>query len=282
MLQGNFYIYRPRHAPICLILITRIWYFTCHYPALEDRATIFSMENHQGSGRFRFGCVVLFLCLGIGISQGCGGPDTPNPGPIGATPPPAEQNLPFHPSPDHATDDSAHPAVPADGKMGPLTPFRAGSHSATRSLPAGTLITVRLESSLPISQVHPGDAFSASLAGPVMVGGETAVERGTPVSGQVEAAQLAVDRPGLSPDPGFVRLTLKTMTIDGSALALQTSSLFAKGTFATTVNAAADASDRSGFCVKKGRRLTFRLTAPVSLATPNSVANRQYSGPPSE
>jgi len=231
------------------------------------------MENRQGRDRCKFGSMLFALCLGITINQGCGGPDGPSQTPLSAAPP-AQQNLPFHQNPDRATDDSAHPAVPADRPLGSSTPFRTRSHSLARSLPPGTLITVRLDSSLPISRVHAGDIFSASLAGPVNVDGDTAIERGTPVSGCVESAQPAVDRPGLSPDPGFLRLTLKTVTVDGSTLALQTSSLFAKATLQPQVGSVADGSNAGsrGFWVQKGRRLTFRLTAPVSLAGSNSIA----------
>ncbi|MGD1023955.1 MAG: hypothetical protein ABR880_14310 [Candidatus Sulfotelmatobacter sp.] len=231
------------------------------------------METRQGRDRCKFGSLLLALCLATAINQGCGGPDGPNQTPISAAPP-AQQNLPFHQNPDHATDDSAHPEVPADRSSSSSTPFRTGSHSNAHSLPAGTLITVRLDSSLPISRVRAGDTFSASLAGPVTMDGDTAIERGTPVSGCVESAQPAVDRPGLSPDPGFLRLTLKTVTVDGSTLALQTSSLFAKGTLQPMVGSVADGSSAGsrGFWVQKGRRLTFRLTAPVSFAGSNSIA----------
>ncbi len=239
------------------------------------------MENHQGRERCKLGYTLLALCLGLAVNQGCGGPDGPNQTQISAAPP-AQQNLPFHQNPDHASDDSAHPAVPADRPSSSSTPFRTGLHPNAHSLPAGTLITVRLDSSLPISRVRAGDTFSASLAGPVTVDGDTAIERGTPVSGCVESAQPAVDRPGLSPDPGFLRLTLKTVTVDGSTLALQTSSLFAKATLQPQVGSVADGSNAGsrGFWVQKGRRLTFRLTAPVSLAGSNSIA--KYSNASSE
>jgi hypothetical protein len=275
MMAGNFYTCPPDRARICLILITLIWYFTCHYTALEDRATIICMQNHQGRDRCKFRSMVLALCLGIGINLGCGGSDGPSQMPISAAPP-AQQDLPFHPNPDHAADDSAHPAVPADRPVSSSSsmPFRAGSHSTAHSLPAGTLITVRLDSSLPISQVRAGDTFSASLAEPVTVDGEATIERGTPVGGCVQSAQPAVDRPGLSPDPGFLRLTLRTVTVDGTRLGLQTSSLFAKATLEPLVASVADGSSAGsrGFWVQKGRRLTFRLTAAVSLTGPNSIA----------
>jgi hypothetical protein len=237
-----------------------------------------SMESYRRRGRSKSGYVWLLLCLGAGIYQGCARPDAFRRTGGGQTSAPAEQNLPFHQNPERAVDDKVHPAVPADRKSAAGAPFRTASHSGPHSLPAGTLITVRLESALPISGVRPGEAFSASVAGPINIDGDMMVERGTPVSGCVEIAQPSVDRPGLSPDAGFVRLILKTITIDGSAVPLQTSSLFAKGTWRSSGGPAALKS----FWVEEGRRLTFRLTAPVTLTGPSSIANRQPPGTSSE
>lgn len=224
------------------------------------------------------------LCLVVSMAQGCGRPDAshgadPAAGSLAIN---ANQNLPFQQNPDHTSDvDSARPAVPADGQRDNGTPFRSPARG--RSLPAGTLITIQMESSLSIAQASAGDPFTASVAGPLTIDGNTLIERGTPVSGRVESAQSPADRPGLSPDPGYVRLTLNTITVDGRALALQTSSLFARGTVQTSGSSKnLGPNFASGFQVQKGRRLTFRLTAPVTLADPNSIANRQYPSLSSE
>jgi hypothetical protein len=224
--------------------------------------------------------VWLVLCLAISLAAGCARPTAVQRTEPAANSPAAEQTLPFHQTPEHATDESPPPAIPQDRKSGSGTPFRAASHA--HSLPAGTLITVRLDKSLSIPQVRPGDTFTASVAGPLTLDGDTLVEPGTPVSGRVESAQPSVDRPGSTPDPGYVRLTLITITVDGRALDLQTSSLFAKGTFQAGV--LSNSSSRPGASdarfreleIQKGRRLTFRLTAPLTFADPNSVADRQY------
>jgi hypothetical protein len=71
---------------------------------------------------------------------------------------------------------------------------------------------------------------------------------------------------------GYFELTLTAITVDGRQLALQTSSLFARGTF--------EQSD--GVRVQKGRRLTFRLISPVTINDPNSLADRQSLRPASE
>jgi len=226
----------------------------------------------------------LIFCLGVGINQGCARPDAFHRADGGASSPAGEQNLPFHQNPERAVDDSARPAVPEDRKAGSGAPFRTTSHLNARTLPAGTLITVRLDSSLSISRVRAGDTFSASVAGPVTLDGDLIVERGTPVSGRIESTQPSVDRPGLSPDPGFVRLTLNGINVDGGTVPLQTSSLFAKGTWPTNAIAFSGGSNplSRGFRVQKGRHLTFRLTAPVTLANPNSIADRKYISPVSE
>ncbi len=227
--------------------------------------------------RIGLGLACAALCLAIALTQGCGRPNAIHGTETGAGSPPdnADQNLPFQQNPDHASDaDSARPAVPPDGQRDSGTPF----HSPTRgrSLPAGTLITVQMESSLAIAQVSTGDSFTASVAGPLRIDGNTLIDRGAPVSGRVESTQPPADRPGQSPDPGYVQLTLNTITVDGRPFALQTSSLFARGTPQMTGSSKNPGPNyASGFQVQKGRRLTFRLTAPVMLADPNSIA-RQY------
>jgi hypothetical protein len=221
----------------------------------------------------------LLLCLAIGVTSGCARPSIAHHDDAGANSPAGEQKLPFHQTPDRTADDSPHPALPPDPKSRSATPFRSPSHA--RSLPAGTLITVRLDSSLSISKVRPGDTFTASVAGSLAIDGDIRIERGTPVGGRIESAQPSVDRPGMSPDPGYLRLTLNTITVDGKILDLQTSSLFAKGTFQPSgLSTASTGNNQDGqssdLQVQKGRRLTFRLTAPVTFADPNSVADRQY------
>ncbi len=218
---------------------------------------------------FSFAWIVLGIAFSL--SQGCARSGNLRRSDADSKPPASEQDLPFHQNANHAPDYSARPAVPADPKRGGDAPFRPDSPA--HGLPAGTLVTVQLETPLAISQVHAGDLFTASVAGPIIIDGNTVVQRGTPVSGRVESAQPSAQPPGLGPDPGYVRLTLNAITVDGRELALRTSSLFARGTSVAGLPSAK--LQLRGFVVSKGRRLTFRLTAPVPLADPNSIANRQ-------
>ncbi len=221
---------------------------------------------------------LLILCLGIVLCVGCARSGIAHQSEAKAETPAADQTIPFHDNSDHGLDESAHPAVPPDNKLGSGTPFPAKSRR--RSLPAGTLITVRLENALSISSARPGDTFTSSLDGTINIDGETLIDRGARVSGTIESAQPSVDRPGLSPDPGYVRLTLKSITVGGKALALQTASLFAKGAVQSSPLSNTSSHGRNSdslspdLWVPKDRRLTFRLTAPVALADSNSIAQR--------
>jgi hypothetical protein len=220
-------------------------------------------------------CATVALCLALSLSPGCARSGDVHRTGQDADSPASEQKLPFHQNSDHASDDGARPSVPSGPIPGGTAPFRAAS--SVLNLPAGTLVTVQLDGSLPISQVHPGDSFTASLAGPLLVDGNTLVEPGAPVIGHVESAQPPEDRPGLSRTPGYVRLTLNTITVGGRTLALHTSSLFARcGSQSgnTAVYSPASLGERASR-LQKGRHLTFRLTAPVALADPNAIADRR-------
>jgi len=140
------------------------------------------------------------------------------------------------------------------------------------------LLTVQLEDSLSTATVHAGDPFTALIAAPLTIDGETLLETGTAVSGRIESAQTLADHPGLISGSGYLRLTLNAITVEGRQLSLQTSSLFARGTAELSSVSASGGpfeSRSDGVLVRKGRRLTFRLTAPVALDGSKSVANRQ-------
>jgi hypothetical protein len=227
--------------------------------------------------------LVGFCVLCLSLTQGCARSEpTPRTEPAS---PASEQELPFPQDADHGSaSDGAHPAVPPDPKLAGGLPFREGSQP--RILPSGTLLTVQLEDSLSTTNVRAGDAFTASVSAPLAIDGQTLIERGTTVTGRVESEQLQAHRPGLVQGSGYFRLTLNAITVGGGRqLMLQTSSLFTRGTLQQS-----KASSRGGpldppsvgVCVPKGRRLTFRLTAPVTLDDPNPMASRQSLRPATE
>lgn len=215
--------------------------------------------------------VAFCLALSLGLSQGCARSEPLHR--TDASPPASEQKLPFHTDTDRMSAGlgAVHAAVP-DPKQAASLPFRAVSHP--RILPAGTLLTVQLQGSLSTAEVRAGDLFTASVTGPFTLDGETLIAPGTAVTGRVESAQSRLKS-------GYLRLTLSAITVEGRLLALHTSSLFARGTLQQANNSSRISpselrSDRVR--VQNGRRLTFRLTAPVMLDRPKSIENPQYSG----
>jgi hypothetical protein len=211
--------------------------------------------------------LVLFLAA---VSQACSRPDAFRRTDAGSTPS-SGQKLPFHASSDHSADEAERPDVPADWKPVDKTPFRTAPH--LHGLPAGTLVTVQLEHPFSLAKVHAGDSFSASLAAPLTVDGDLVIERGAPVVGLVESTQLATNGPGLAVNASLIRLTLNSIAVDGRPVTLQTASLFAR-----TSNLASHPTS-GGAQLQKGHQLTFRLTAPMTLADLNSLANRGDADP---
>ena len=142
-----------------------------------------------------------------------------------------------------------------------------------------------------------GEKFEAVLDEPLVVNGRTVAAQGTAVSGRVIAAKKS----GRLHDPGYLRLTLASMTLNGKALPLTTSSIFVKGGShekrnlamigggagggaligalagggkGALVGSALGAAGGTGVAYGTGkkdvgfgaeRRLTFRLTEPVPV-----------------
>lgn len=141
--------------------------------------------------------------------------------------PPAEnattsssQNLPFDRQP-HSTG---------------VSPSQSLVPSATK-LPEGTPIPVRLRSALSSASSRAGDSFYASIDEPVEINGQTAIARGTPVIGRVLEAKAASNNresPNESAnesalEPGYLRIVLVSLKVSGKTVAIETSSIFARG-----------------------------------------------------
>ena len=234
------------------------------------------MAKAQRDSTCKSSLFALCLVVGLSLAQGCARTERLHAADASATAT-SKQQLPFHPDSGQASasEGTAH-AASTDPKLTSNLPFLNASHA--RVLPSGTLLTVQLEGSLSANRVHAGDAFAASVAAPLVVDGRTLIERGTEVTGRVEAAR---SRPGSS----YVRLALSTITVEGTRLELQTSSLFAGGAVRELqVSSGGTPSTRKSESpgVPKGRRLTFRLTAPVTLNDPSSVDKGQSMGTATE
>ena len=132
-------------------------------------------------------------------------------------------------------------------------------------LPAGALVTVRLKVPL-VADSESRDSFEAVLDEPVVVEGNTLIPRDAIVSGRIESAHTS----RVTPDRGYVRLTLDSVQVDGLDVPIQTASLFARSL------PRAD-TDSDTIRLEKGRRMTFRLKDPVFLQLSSSKTCLLYT-----
>ena len=129
-------------------------------------------------------------------------------------------------------------------------------------LPAGALVTVRLKVPL-VAGSGSRESFEAVLDEPVVVEGNTMIPRDAIVSGRIESTHTS----RVTPDRGYVRLTLDSVQVDGLDVPLQTASLFAR-----SLSPAHTSSDT--IRLEKGRRMTFRLKDPVFLQLSSSKTSQ--------
>lgn len=132
----------------------------------------------------------------------------------------------------------------------------------SQSLPVGTLVTVRLKDPISTEGRRPSGTFEAIVDDPVTLDGNAIVPRGARVAGRVESARASKTKR----NQNYVRLTLDSIDVSGRGLPVQTSSLFAHGKSAAGAAAGGEGATEV-IRLEKGRRLTFRLTEPVYIAS---------------
>jgi hypothetical protein len=105
-------------------------------------------------------------------------------------------------------------------------PLRTLRASPPRRLPspavvidAGTLLTVTLDQGVSSKTNNKGDAFAASLAAPISVGGVVVLPTGTRARGTV----LQADSAGRVKGGAVLALTLDSLTVNGQPHSIQTS-----------------------------------------------------------
>ena len=123
----------------------------------------------------------------------------------------------------------------------------------SQELPAGTLLTVTLQTPIAVKIPIMEDSFEALVEQPVVVEGTTLIPHGASVAGHVESVFISE----MEPRRGYVGLALERLHLEGNDVAVRTSSLFARQTTKD--------SHASTIRLERGRRLTFRLTEPVSI-----------------
>ncbi len=172
-----------------------------------------------------------------------------------------QRQVPFHNGDDGAT--SARQAGSPSPPDHPLKPETGLPFHDSQNLPAGTLLTVRLKNSISSGSTGTDGVFDAVVDEPVAIEGNELIPLGTTVAGRVESSNMKRNR-------GYLRLALDSIHLAAGSLPIQTSSLFVRGNAgdAHASQSEVQSNDASTPLIhlEKGRRLTFRLTEPVSIA----------------
>jgi len=111
------------------------------------------------------------------------------------------------------------------GAVDTASPDAANSQPAPVSVPAGTTVTVRLQTAVSSAKSQSGETFDAVLDEPLVVDGRTVVPRGAEVRGKVTIARHS----GRLHHPGELGLTLVSVAVQGKEMPLKTSPVYARG-----------------------------------------------------
>jgi hypothetical protein len=177
------------------------------------------------------------------VAVACSRPDV-----IPGDPNSAQTELPAS-SLQRASDQTAPELSPTGVQWPRLRRAATGNFRANvQALPAGTLLTVRLKTSVYASTSPSEGSFEAVVEQPVFVDGNTIIPKGASVAGRVESAQTS----RIKPNRGYVRLTLQSVDLGDRRVPVQTASLFAR-------EAPLGNQPISVIHLEQGRRLTFRL-----------------------
>jgi hypothetical protein len=227
-------------------------------------------------------------------------------------PPQMPQMTDRNPNPNWQDQNQAPGHDPAPAAPPTYQPDGGGTAPAHLTIRAGTYLTVRINQPLSSDRNQAGDAFSASLARPVVVDGIVVAQTGQTVGGQVVEAQKAGRTTGVS----RLRLQLTDlMLVDGQQLPIHSQMVTRNGptsegrdagaiasTTATgaVIGAAADwgrgaaigagvgaAAGIVGVLLTRGAPtvvypeavLTFRMEAPVTVSTERAPQAFRYVEP---
>jgi len=128
-----------------------------------------------------------------------------------------------------AGNNPANGSSPSNPSPGSRGDSRGGAMASNREaaapqpivVPTGTVLTVRLGETLSSKQSQAGQSFSATLAAPVEVDGQTVIPSGATASGTVVAAQSAGKFKGAS----LLQIKLNSITVGGRQRSIETSSV---------------------------------------------------------
>jgi hypothetical protein len=139
------------------------------------------------------------------VAQQMAQPGTQPPGQPGGPPLPEQQAKP----PAIGQPVDAPPAAPPNSPPPNSAVNYDRAPSNTISIPAGTILDVRLEQTLDTKRNRPGDRFTATLTRPIILDGQTVIPRGTPCAGRLTESK---------PSGRFKGRALMSLTLDSFEL----------------------------------------------------------------
>ncbi len=98
-------------------------------------------------------------------------------------------------------------------------------HSESLTVPAGTEIPIRLDHSIATNRRTSGDSFKGTIAEPIMIDGETAIPKDSPVEGRI----VYVHESGRLKGVAQLRLALESVDIKGKEYGLHTNTFARRG-----------------------------------------------------
>jgi len=146
----------------------------------------------------------------------------------------------------------------------------------TVTIPAGSLISVRLDESLSSERNQPGDSFRAVLDQPIAIDGLVVAEKGARIQGRIVEAERAGRVKGLSRHA--FELT-QPSTSDGQRVKIQTETFSkqgesSKGSDATKIGAAAAIGAAIGAIAGGGKGAAIGAGAGGAAGTGGVMATR--------
>jgi hypothetical protein len=136
-------------------------------------------------------------------------------------------------TPDAANAAATESATTADSSSSDSLPFaKTGSGAKESSLvpdqvtiPRGTAITIRMQSGVSSATSQAGETFNATLDEPIVVAGRTVAKSGAAVVGKVVAAR----RSGRLQDPGYLKIALTSIALNGKQVPVDSTSVSVQG-----------------------------------------------------
>jgi hypothetical protein len=210
-----------------IVLLSPFWLQTNDF-RVGDQSALFNV--YYSGGFMKLPIQVLLLASTLALMASCA-KVSPEPSASAVTPgATTSPTLSTRPTAESSSTAQGSGNAPDSNTAQDSSPAKDSYHPV--QIPSGTVVSVRLQSSISSASAQPGDRFRAVLDSPLRVGGESVVAAGSEVTGRVVAAEHS----GRLQHPGFLQLELSSIHSRGREVAISTSRVSAKGASHKTRN----------------------------------------------